>query len=118
MRVRVSSAMEAPVVVRLGLAQATVRVGEHIAYFWESEREFEHGVAFLTDGLNTGDCAVVFGHDEANRKVCDLIERAGFPVKPLISAGRLIVLGPEVSGDATLQQIGKRFKVPWTETRR
>jgi hypothetical protein len=98
------------VVVRLGLAQATVRLGEHIAYFWEDEREFEQGVDFLIEGLSENDCAVVFGHDEANKKVCEVIRRAGWDVDDLIATGCLSVLGPEPAADAMLRRIEETFQ--------
>lgn len=33
------------------LSGEDVRTGDHIAYFWESEQEFDRGVQFLLAGL-------------------------------------------------------------------
>ena len=55
--------------VRLGLHDEHAKVGDHIAYFWETPGEFAAAVTFLEVGLDLGDCCVIFGHDEANAKV-------------------------------------------------
>lgn len=98
------------IVIPLGLAHASVRPGEHIAYFWKSDREFERGVDFLIAGLPNGDHAVVFGHDEANEKVCAVMKRAGFDPLALVASGQLTILGPESTGEATLRRIAAVFQ--------
>ena len=102
--------MPREIVVPIGNAQATVRPGDHIAYFWESPAEFERGVAFLSDGLKSGDFGVIFGHDDANARVCTILDTAGCPSREYIRSGQLLVLGPETTGDATLQKIEKVFQ--------
>lgn len=96
--------------VPLGLAHANVSSGDHIAYFWETEREFERGVDFLIAGIRNGEHVVIFGHDEANDKVADVLTRGGFNPSALIASGQLTVLGAESTGDATLQKIGGAFQ--------
>jgi len=96
--------------VPLGLAHANVSAGDHIAYFWESEREFETGVEFLITGVRAGEHAVIFGHDEANDKVTGVLRSRGLDPSALIEAKQLTVLGAESTGDATLQRIGSAFQ--------
>lgn len=97
--------------VPLGLAHANVSAGDHIAYFWETDREFETGVEFLVTGIHGGEHAVVFGHDEANERVAGVLRSRALDPAALIEAGRLTVLGAESTGDATLQRIGSAFQV-------
>ncbi len=102
--------MAEKILIPLGVAEARVRPGEHIAYFWQSEQEFERGVEFLIAGLRDGDHAVVFGHDEANDKVCAVLKRRGFDPSTLAGSGQLTILGPESNGDAMLHGIGTAFQ--------
>ena len=102
--------MPEKILIPLGLAEARVRPGEHIAYFWKSDQEFERGVDFLIAGLRDGDHTVVFGHPEANEKVCAVLKRRGFDPQALVGGGQLTILGPESTGDATLHRIGTVFQ--------
>ena len=93
------------------LPSEDVRAGDHIAYFWETDSEFEQGVKFLSTGLLGGrDHGVVFGHDDANRRVCEILERQGASVRALRRQGRLTLVGPAATGDKTLAKLGTVFK--------
>ena len=98
------------ITIPFGVTQATVNIGDHIAYFWESEREFERGVDFLVAGLQGEDHAVVFGHETANAQVSEVLARRGFHVPALREQKRLTILGAESTGDATLARIGEAFQ--------
>lgn len=87
-----------------------VRVGDHIAYFWETDAQFDQAVTFLTAGLAQVDHAVVFGHEEANRRVCDVLESRGVRTQDLVQQRRLTVVGAESSGDATLSKLAGIFE--------
>ncbi len=107
MKIPVSDKADVP----FGILPETVRVGDHIAYFWETEKEFERGVNFLMPGLSGTDHCVVFGHDEANQRVVELLELQGIPVKDHLRNGRLTVVGSESTGDATLARLASLFKM-------
>ncbi len=96
--------------VELGIGDETVRVGEHIAYFWEDEKEFLRGVNFLALGLRGHDHGVIFGHEDANKKVLETLRAEGVAVDDLIAAGRLTVLGGASAGDKMLATIGGCFQ--------
>ena len=96
--------------VTLGIGGETVKVGDHIAYFWESEHEFDRGVEFLALGLRGNDHGVIFGHEEANEKVLSSLRKKGLPVDDLVKGGRLNVLGGATTGDLMLGSIGDCFK--------
>lgn len=95
--------------VQLGLFDERVPVGAHIAYFWESSREFRLGVGFLELGLTQGDFCVIFGHQEGNRRVCETLTAQGHDCARLEAEGRLAVLGGHQDADRMLSNIGEVF---------
>ena len=96
--------------IDLGLRDEKVKLGDHIAYFWENDRQFEEAIGFLLVGIRKGDHAVVFGHDEANRKVIDLLRMRGLDTDHLQSSERLTVVAGGPSGDRMLGHIGETFQ--------
>jgi len=95
--------------VRLGLRDERVTVGDHIAYFWETETEFRDGVRFLEVGLDEGDFCVVFGHDEGNRRVCETLSAHGYDCALLKRRSRLEVIGGDPDAKQMLANIGQVF---------
>lgn len=96
--------------VDLGIRSELVEPGSHIALIWENDEEFREGVGFLERGVVAGDHLVVFGYDEANRRVLEVLREAGVEVDSLQEAGRLDVLGAAATGDATLASIAGTFE--------
>ena len=67
--------------IPLGLRDELVAAGDHIAYFWETPKDFREGVGFLDVGLERGDFCVIFGHADANGRVLDA-DRDGIRESP------------------------------------
>src|SRR5579884_357526 len=88
------------------LDDSTVHKCDHIAYFWETEQEFRAAVGFLTTGIDRHDHCVVFGYDEANSKVLEILRLQGFDPAELVAEERLTVLTAESTGEDTLNAIG------------
>jgi hypothetical protein len=99
-----------PPTVDLGLRGERVKLGSHIAYFWEKASEFEEAIDFLAAGLKAGEHLVVFGHDEANARVLAILESRGLQPDSLRREGRLSVLGGGATGDGMLGTIGETFQ--------
>ena len=95
--------------IDLGLRGEQVALGDHIAYFWESERQFEEAVGFLLVGIRNGDHVVVFGHDEANKKVVEVLRKRGIDTDHLQTSERMMVITGGPSGDKMLATIGDTF---------
>lgn len=95
--------------IELGIRDMRASVGDHIAYFWETSDEFEEAVRFLETGILHGDHVVVFGHDDANARVCELLGQRQ-SCEDLEAEGRLSILGPESSGEMMLSRIGATFQ--------
>jgi hypothetical protein len=96
--------------VPLGIGAARATAGDHAAYFWETEAEFDAAADFLGVGLLGRDHAFVFGYDEANQKVLAALRRRGFDVVELEQQGRLTVLAGSASGEAMLTNLGRLFQ--------
>ncbi len=96
--------------VTLGLAQAVVAPGDHLAYFWESEREFEDALGFVAAGARQSETCVLVGLDETNPRVEAGLKRAGLDPAALRREDRLHFVSGESSGDALLEEVGDRVK--------
>lgn len=107
---RSMSAQSSPLIPFGILPGEQVALGDHVAYFWDSDVEFARGVEFLPPGLAGNDHCVIFGHEQANEQVIATLERQHIDVRRHERDGRLTVLGCESTGDATLQKIGATFR--------
>jgi DcmR-like sensory protein len=96
--------------IELGLRGEKVHLGDHIAYFWEKDSEFEEAVQFLMLGLRKREHAVIFGHDDANSRVLDILKKKGVNVAKAQSERRLSVLSGNPDGDQMLADIGGTFQ--------
>lgn len=99
-----------PGLVRLGLRDEKVELGSHIAYFWESDAEFRDGVRFLTEGLASNDFCVIFGHEDANARVCAVLADQGHDCEELTADNRLCILSGHRDANAMLESIGEAFQ--------
>jgi formate hydrogenlyase transcriptional activator len=82
----------------------------HLAYFWETDKEFAAAIRFLETGLRGSDHCVIFGHEEANHAVCKILRQRGFEVETLQAAQRLTILGGSSSGEMILTTIAETFE--------
>ena len=96
--------------VPLGLAGAVVAPGDHLVYFWESEREFEDAVGFVAAGAGQRETCILLGFDEANTRVEAGLKRARIDPTALRREDRLHFVSGKRSGDALLEEVGDRVK--------
>lgn len=96
--------------VELGIRGERVHQGSHIAYFWQTEKEFREGVEFLCVGIRNGDGCVLFGHPEANARILKLLRSSPLDTDYLQTQGKLAVLGGHPSGQTMLAEIGATFQ--------
>ena len=95
--------------IELGIGTERVVLGDHLAFLWETEREFCEGVGFLRHGLELGDYAVIFGHNEANERVVSVLRDVGLDVEALLLNGRLTLMQGMEDAGAMLAGIGASF---------
>ena len=94
----------------LGLGDALVALGDHVAYLWESDQEFEATADFLAAGLARDEIAVLVGHEVANNRVLASLERRGLDPEGLGREDRLHVAPGALSGNAILRHLDDRIK--------
>jgi hypothetical protein len=87
-----------------------VAPGDHLAYFWESEREFEDALAFVAAGARQSETCVLVGLDETNACVEAGLKRAGLDPTALRREDRLHFVSGKSSGDALLEEVGDRVR--------
>lgn len=96
--------------VLLGIANETVYAGDHIAYFYESEPEFERAFGFVEMGLRGEEHCVIFGIDADIERSLAVMERRGWRTAQLIEAGRMSTLNPSATCDETVERVSAHFQ--------
>src|SRR5262245_33179232 len=84
--------------IPLGLGSELAALGDHIAYFWESEREFDAIAGFLAAGASLGEACVLIGDAAANERLLSGLERRGLSVRALTQERQLQVASVHSSG--------------------
>jgi anti-sigma factor RsiW len=96
--------------IPLGLGRELAAPGDHIACFWESEREFEAMAGFLAAGASLGQACVLVGHDAAHERLLASLERRGLSVGALMQERQLQVATVHSSADELLVEVDERIK--------
>jgi hypothetical protein len=98
--------------IPLGITGDEVALGSHLIHFWLTDEEFERGVRFLELGIaDQSQYCVLFGHDEANQRVLEVLRRKGCDVDRALQEGRLVILLRDASAAVTLEKIEAAFSV-------
>lgn len=96
--------------IPLGITDDDVALGSHLLHFWQTDEEFESGVRFLQLGIdNPSEYCVLYGHDEANHHVLEILRKTCQYLDHLIREGRLVILRREASASATIAKIESAF---------
>jgi len=96
--------------IALGITEDEVRLGRHLIHFWHTDGEFERGVRFIELGIDDeSQYCVLFGHDEANERVLQILRKTGRDLERVIRQGRLVILRRESSASSTLASIDAAF---------
>ena len=96
--------------IPLGITDDQVALGSHLIHFWQNNEEFERGVRFLELGIeNESQYCVLFGHDEANQRVLEILGKKYPELDRVVREGRLVILRRECSASETLARIEAAF---------
>lgn len=96
--------------ITLGITDDEVALGSHLLHFWQNDEEFERGVHFLELGLVTdSQYCVLFGDDDANRRVLGILRNKYSRLDDMVRAGRIAVLRRDSSAHVTLARIDAAF---------
>lgn len=96
--------------IALGITDDEIELGTHLIHFWRTEAEFESGVRFLQLGISEeSQYCVLFGHDEANQHVLEILRKTNRDLDRVLEEGRLIVFRRDSSASVTLARIEEAF---------
>ena len=96
--------------IALGITDDEVPLGSHLIHFWHTDAEFERGVRFLELGIaDESQCCVLFGHNEANQRVLEILRTRGYDLTRILQQGRLVILRRESPASDTLAKIDAAF---------
>ena len=96
--------------IALGITDDEVPLGSHLIHFWRTDDEFERGVRFVELGIaDQSQYCVLFGHNEANQRVLEILQTRGHDLAPVLRQGRLVILPRESSASETLARIDAAF---------
>jgi hypothetical protein len=96
--------------VALGIGDDSVFAGDHIAYFYETDAEFQRAFGFLDTGLRGSDHCVVFGIPEDTDRSLEALRLRGWNTAELREAGRLSVMQPAATCDETVERVSRHFE--------
>ena len=96
--------------VALGIAGDTVFAGDHIAYFYETDEEFQRAFGFLDVGLRRNDHCLIFGIPDDTGLALAVMRGRGWDTEELIAAGRLSVLRPAPTCEETVELVSRHFE--------
>jgi hypothetical protein len=96
--------------IPLGLGSELAALGDHIAYFWESQREFDAIAGFLAAGVSLGEACVLVGHDAAHDRLLQSLERRGLNVRALTQDRQLQTASVRSSAHGLLLELDERIK--------
>jgi len=109
MKTRVQPQRKTPT-VELGVAGLRIPIHSHIAYLWETEKDFAAAVGFLEAGFRGSDYCVVIGDRRDNDRVLALLEDRGVDVEGFKVRKRLSILKRSSSARRTLKRASATFE--------
>ena len=95
--------------VELGIAHESVFVGDHIAYFYSTDSEFERAFGFLELGWQQDEHGVFFEIAEDVERAKALLSQRGWDVDELLNTCKLSVLSPAPTCASTLERVSAHF---------
>jgi hypothetical protein len=82
--------------IPLGITEDQIALGSHLIHFSRTEEEFERGVRFLELGIaNESEYCLLFGHDEANQRVLEILRKTSDDLDRVLRERRLLVFRRE-----------------------
>lgn len=96
--------------IPLGITDDEVALGSHLVHLWKTAEEFECGVRFLQLGIaDESQYCVLFGHNEANQRVLEILRRTSPDLDRVLAGGRLVIFRRDSSAPTTLETFESAF---------
>jgi hypothetical protein len=96
--------------VELGIGDETVYAGDHLAYFYETESEFQNAFGFVEAGLRGTDHCILFGIPADTDRMIAMLRQRGWDTAPLLAGGQLSILPPELTCADTVACVSRHFE--------
>jgi PAS domain S-box-containing protein len=96
--------------VELGIRGWRIPLHSHIAYLWETNRDFEEAVGFIAAGLEGSDHCIVVGDEGETRRVLSILEKHRIPGENLQDRERLTLVRPAPSAQEFLDRFSRAFE--------
>lgn len=96
--------------VELGISEETVHTGDHIAYFYETDADFERALGFIEVGLKGDDHCLIFGIPEDTDRALAVLETHGWNTADLLESFRMSILRPAETSDETIARVSAHFE--------
>ena len=93
--------------VELGIAGWRVPIHSHIAYLWETQREFAEAVGFVEAGLQGPEHCIVIGDRRDNKRILAILERRGIDIGRIQKRKRLTVLKRAATAETMIGAISE-----------
>lgn len=97
--------------IPLGLGRELVAPGDHLAYLWESDRDFREAAGFVAASAAEGETCVLLGDEEVNDRIESAGRRAGLDTAALRRQGRLRLASGLGSADAMLEFVADQIEL-------
>jgi CheY-like chemotaxis protein len=78
--------------VSLGIGDEMANLGEHLAWLFSNDEQFERAVRFLEVGFEHGDTGMVYGDAIDNERMADILAAHGLDRRELLDSGKLMFL--------------------------
>jgi MEDS: MEthanogen/methylotroph, DcmR Sensory domain len=95
--------------VPLGIKGESVVAGDHLALFYDTDEEFANTLGFIETGLNGTDHCILFGIPSDTDRMRRVLRERGWDVERLVREGRLSVLRPNMTCEATVAAVSRHF---------
>jgi len=109
MKTRVQPQRRTPT-IDLGIAGWRVPIHSHLAYFWETEADFDAAVGFVEAGLRGSEYCVVIGYPREGERVLAVLRGRGVDVEGFKGRQRLSFIERGPSAQAMLERISATFE--------
>src|SRR5688572_5623357 len=96
--------------VELGIEDETVFAGDHLAYFYETELEFQNAFGFVETGLRGTDHCILFGIPADTERMMAVLRQRKWDTASMMAEGRLSILQPELTCDGTVEAVSRHFE--------
>ena len=95
--------------VPLGIKDENAVAGDHLALFYDTEEEFTNALGFIDTGLNGTDHCILFVISDDTDRMLGVLSERSWNVEDLMRKGRLSILRPEATCDATVASVSDHF---------